>query len=196
MTKKQIGLLIGMAAVLGFMFVRTAELKAKVVPLREVIKEREKKEDMIRFRATAPIIRAVHVRIAELRSDFPELSGYGQDNLFLVPEHTANWQRERKIFYNSLLRNNDRPASEGVKITVMFCSRRGPQNYCGFGQNFGQHYVWQENKITGLGTSLACAIDSSNPDLLREISRICDETAGGTMEIVQQRNIRNLGSGD
>lgn len=194
MTHKQTGLLIAMFAVLGLMFMRVAALKANVEPLREVIKAREQKEDMIRFRATAPMILAIHKRIKALRSDYPELNGYGDDNLFLVSNHDPSWRGQRKIFFNSLLRNNDRPAPQGIKLHIMFCSRRGPQYYCGFGQNFGQHYLWQENQIPNLGIGLSCSIDSSNPELLQQISRICDETAGGTMEIVQQRNIRQRGS--
>lgn len=196
MTKQQFLLFGGMLTVLGFMFVRVADLKANVKPLRQVIKEKEEVEDQIRFRATEPLIRAIHADFLAIRSDYPELAAYTNANLFLAMNRGSSWQRERKITYNSLLLSNNQPAAEGVRFEVSFCSRRGPKYYCGFGQNFGHHYVWQENKLTGLGISLTCSIDSNNLELLRAISHICDEKAGGTMEIVQQRNAINLGSSD
>ena len=193
MNQKQLLLLAGMGSVLICMFFCVADLKANVKPLREVIKEREKAEDQVRFRATEPLIRAIHADLLTIRGDYPELSAYNDSNLFLARDRKESWQRERKITYNSLMLSNNRPAEKGVKFDISFCSRRGPKVYCGFGQNFGHHYVWQENKLTGLGIHLTCSIDSNNPELLRDISRICDERAGGTMEIVQQRNVRNIG---
>ena len=192
MAKRQIGIFLAMIVVLGFVFARVAYLKEHVRPLREILKEREKQEDLIRHRATEPIIRSVHMQLMALRDDFPELSGYGPGNLFVQAEYAVGWQHQRRIFFNSLLQNNDRPAPDGIKLHVSFCSRNGPLYYCSHGQIFGRYYIWQENKIRNLGISLTCSIDSSNPALLREISRICDETAGGTMEIIQQQNIDHL----
>lgn len=190
MTAKQVMLLSGMCVVLGLVFVRVGQLKANVVPLRDVIKEREEREDRIRFQATAPILKTVHDRILKLRSDYPEIAGYSDANLFLLNKHKPHWYQERKIFFDSLLQNNDKPASDGLKLTVQFCGRRGPLSYCHFGRDFSQHYLWQESKLGYLKTSLSCSIDTNNIELLHTISRICEEEAGGTMEIVRQRNIR------
>lgn len=184
--------MVGMLLVLGGVFARVSDLKAHVIPLRTVLKQREDAENRIRFRVTDPLIRRIHADVMSLRSDYRELAGYSNANLFLAPDRETDWQRERKITYNTLLQSNNQPAQQGIKFDISFCSRRGPLAYCGYGQNFGQHYVWQENNVPGLGITLSCSIDSSNPELLREISRICDERAGGTMEIVQQRNAINL----